>query len=176
MKRTLHLLRHPPVIADYHKRCYGQTDVGLAEGWTLPEMAKPDLIVHSGFTRTRVVAEAMAAKFGMACQADARLAERHFGEWEGLTWAEIYEASGDAMMNMIHQPDTWRTPGGETTFEVRDRLLAWYAELPDVPTILAVTHGGAIASLLGALRERPVSEWVAMIPKWGELTTWEEER
>jgi alpha-ribazole phosphatase len=173
--RTLYLLRHPAVSEEWHQRCYGKTDVPLAPGWTRPELPKPDRIYHSGVSRTRLVAEEIGHHHGCEVIADHRLAERDFGDWEGKSWGEIYAESGDAMMKMIHEPATWRAPGhGETTFEVRDRMLAWFAELPRSGVIVAVTHGGAIASLLGVLRQWPVSEWLTLIPKWGEVVKWED--
>jgi broad specificity phosphatase PhoE len=73
------------------------------------------------------------------------------------------------MMGMLTDPATWRPPGGETTFEMRDRVLSWYRELPAHGNFVAVTHGGPIAALLGTLAGLPVGDWLAMIPPPGAV-------
>jgi broad specificity phosphatase PhoE len=100
---------------------------------------------------------------------DPRLRERHFGEWERKRWDDIHAATGDAMLGMLTDPAGWRPPGGETTFELRDRVMCWYAELPATGTVLAVTHGGPIAALVGTLRGLPVGDWPKQIPPAGGI-------
>ena len=73
------------------------------------------------------------------------------------------------MMGMVTAPGAWRPPGGETTFELRDRVLAWYADLPANGVIIAATHGGPIAVLLGTLRGTPACDWPRMIPLPGSV-------
>jgi broad specificity phosphatase PhoE len=123
-----------------------------------------------------LVAEELAAITGVTPQADLRLRERCFGEWEGRRWDEIHAATGDAMMGMVTAPDSWRPPGGETTFELRDRALAWFRDLPTEGEIVAITHGGPIAAILGTLRGLPVADWISLIPPCGTAVVVNEER
>lgn len=71
------------------------------------------------------------------------------------------------MMGMVTDPATWRPPGGETTFEMRDRVLAWHADLPAEGTVVVATHAGPAAALVGALRGIPASDWPRLIPPTG---------
>ena len=72
---------------------------------------------------------------------------------------------------MISEPATFRPGGGETTLEMRDRVLSWQQSIPRDGLTVAVTHGGPIAALLGTLRNLPVAGWVDLIPAEG---TWVE--
>ena len=174
---TITLVRHPPVEARYRSLCYGSTDVPLgADGMAIAAEIVATLaaqpitqIVHSGLQRAAIVAEELAMRTGTAALVDVRLREIHFGEWELQSWDEIYAKSGDAMMGMLQNPSHWRPPGGETMYELRDRVLQWYRELPDTGDIVAICHGGPIAALLGTLRDLPVSDWPALIPKHGKI-------
>lgn len=176
MTRTITLVRHPPVEVRYRTLCYGSTDVPLGpDGMAMVARIVATLssqaitqIVHSGLQRAAIVAEELAWRLGMTARVDVRLQERHFGKWELQSWNEIYVTTGDAMMGMVHDPSHWRPPGGETTDELRDRVLQWYRELPETGHIVAICHGGPIAALLGTVRGLPVSHWPALIPKHGE--------
>jgi alpha-ribazole phosphatase len=177
MTRLL-LVRHPPVDTELSGVCYGASDVPLgADGLAmLPVVVeaiftagRPDVLYSSGLVRCQSLAGAVAERCGLEVVIDSRLRERHFGEWELQRWDDIYSATGDAMLGMLTDPAGWRPPGGETTFELRDRVLSWYAELPPVGTILVVTHGGPIAALLGTLRRLPVGDWPKLIPPPGAV-------
>jgi broad specificity phosphatase PhoE len=169
--RKLVLLRHPPVHPRYAGVCYGASDIELSsEGHTLAKQLAeqfqqnvPEFIFQSGLQRTRAVADHFAGAIE-----DARLRERNFGDWELRAWDDIYQETADAMMGMIDNPKYWRPPNGETTYELRDRVLSWYEELPVHGSILAVSHGGPIAALCGTLAGVPVSKWLEFIPKCGE--------
>jgi alpha-ribazole phosphatase len=178
-RRRVILARHTPVAEAYRGVCYG----GDSDA-PLPDAAAGDIgrlveallaegpithIVHSGLMRCSAPAEALAARAGAPATVDVRLRERGFGAWELRRWTDIHAETGDAMMGMITHPDTWRPPGGETTFALRDRALAWYADLPAEGCIVAITHGGPIAALRGALVGAPVDQWPTLIPACGEI-------
>jgi len=177
MAGWLWLVRHPPVVAEFRQCCYGQSDLALSpEGLALiPELVEQlarqpvSRILHSGLQRTTAVATPLGERLSLVPELEPRLKERHFGEWEGVPWSQIFETSGDAMLKMISEPSTWSPAGGETTFAVRDRVLAWYASLPADESLVAITHGGVICSLRGALGGLPVAEWIPLIPACGEV-------
>ena len=52
---------------------------------------RPDAIVSSDLSRAADTAGALAAVTGLPVSFDARLRERHFGIWQGLTLDEIAE-------------------------------------------------------------------------------------
>ena len=103
----------------------------------------------------------------MAVPGDRRaLRERHFGDWELRPWDAIYTETGDAMNGFIDEPETFAPPGGETTSQVRERVMAWYGRLPTSGTIVAVTHGGPIMALLGTLQGLQADEWLHLAPSY----------
>lgn len=178
MARHLIVVRHPPVADAWHGVCYGASDAALGPAGRarIPALVAEtlahgpiSLLCHSGLSRCARVAEAIAAAAGIPAVVDDRLRERCFGAWEGRTWDAIHAETGDAMLGMLHEPETWRPPAGETTFEMRDRIMAWFHELPRAGLVVAVTHGGPIAALRGTLATAPVERWTEFIPACGEL-------
>ena len=173
MGRRILLVRHPPVAESLRGVCYGSSDVPLAQDGRerIPEIVARVLdrgpvthLVHSGLGRCAAVADVLAAQCGVSPMLDVRLRERCFGEWELRRWDDIHAETGDAMMGTVTDPATWRPPGGETTFELRDRIVAWHADLPAEGTIVAVTHAGPIAALVGTLRSHRTCDWPGLIP------------
>ena len=174
---TLIVVRHAPVDARYQGVCYGRSDVVLGlEGEHLSHAVAEELaawktatIVHSGLLRTQFLAERLAERLDCSATVSAALRERDFGTWEMQPWSEIHAQHGDEMLRMISEPETYRPGGGETTFEMRDRVMRWFDSLPETGLTIAVTHGGPIAALLGAQRQLPVTDWVALIPRCGQF-------
>ncbi len=175
--RPLILIRHPQVARRHQGLCYGSSDVelspeGIARCQELADLFSQRLvsrIVHSGAQRTRLSAEALGERLRLDPFVDVRLAERHFGTWESRSWNEIHIESGAAMDGVLTEPDLFRPGGGETTYEVRNRVMNWYWELPTQGPTLAVTHAGPIAALLGTLRNVPIGQWIELIPKPGDF-------
>lgn len=93
------LMRHPPVVPAWQDRCYGWSGVPLAPfnpGELILRLPKSITRVwHSGLQRTRQIAELVKCSQVVV---DLRLRERNFGTWEGLTWNELYAATGEAML------------------------------------------------------------------------------
>lgn len=169
------LVRHAAVAARYRGLCYGRSDVELdpsaeelhrrlaAELSALPVQR----IVHSGLARTRRLAEALGEACGLAAVPCALLQERDFGAWELQSWEHIHAEHGEELMRMLTDPGNYRPGGGETTFELRDRVMRWFEALPTHGLTVAATHGGPIAALEGTLRGLPVEAWPAWIPPYG---------
>lgn len=177
MNRHVVLVRHPAVIEDVHGICYGTSDVPLSRDGLgrIADIVNGLLvhhpithIYHSGLQRTAILGQELAARRGIQAVTEPRLKERCFGTWELRSWDDIYAETRDAMMGMVQAPATWRPPGGETTFELRDRVLAWYADLPPTGHIVAVTHAGPIAVLQGTVAGLPVDQWFHLIPTYGQ--------
>lgn len=172
------LIRHTQVALHWKGRCYGRADAGLSSAGRLAAKAiahsfeprEGTIVIASPLRRARFLGVLLARKTGSALAIEPALAECHFGSWEGQPWDGIYADSGDAIMGLITAPDTFRPGGGETTFELRDRVMAWYESLArHEADIVAVAHGGPIAALRGTLAGAPVSEWPALVPAYGEI-------
>ena len=176
LRRRILLVRHGRVAGCYDGVCYGRSDVELSdEGWRQSHALAEELaelpithLYHSGLQRAKALAELIAMRSGVTPLVTAALAEIHFGQWELRTWQAIFEEVGDAMSEIIASPATFRPPSGETAHELRDRVLAWYRELPSQGLIIAVAHGGPIAALRGTLAGLPASQWPGLIPQHGE--------
>lgn len=171
------LVRHGTVAERYRHLCYGRSDVELdAAGEEQHRRLAAELsplpiqrIVHSGLTRTRRLAERLGDACGLEVVACELLQERDFGAWELQSWERIFAAGGEEMMRMLTDPEGYRPGGGETTFELRDRVVRWYEALPRDGLTVAATHGGPIAALVGTLQRLPVEVWPAGIPPCGGM-------
>lgn len=178
MKRTVWLVRHPPVTLAWQKRCYGQSDPGLSrEGARLARdlidrLAKlsPDIVIHSGLRRTRAIAEPLARRTGATLLSEPRWRERHFGEWEGQSWHAIYRATGNAMDGMLTQPNSFRPGGGETTAEMWDRVSAAWNALPPYSRIAVICHGGPIACVRATRQNGTAERLPGLIPAPGDIS------
>lgn len=174
LKSSLILVRHGPVADRYHGLCYGQSDVELSprgerRSRELAETlaALPvDRIMHSGLGRTSYLAHHLGERLGMPAFRAEALRERNFGRWELRSWDGLHREYGDTILNMVSEPGTFRPGGGETTFEMRNRVREWFRGVPRDGLSVAVTHGGPIAALLGTLRDLPVAAWPELIPPY----------
>ncbi|MGQ7843731.1 histidine phosphatase family protein [Granulosicoccus sp. 3-233] len=85
---------------------------------------------------------------------DARLVELDFGDWEGMTWADVHEQHADVMQAWAEDWVNRAPPGGERFASQAARCQAWLEEarkaLADVESASAVvvSHGGSIRALL----------------------------
>jgi broad specificity phosphatase PhoE len=109
--------------------------------------------VSSPLSRARETMEIMRVTLGTAPAGYAiepRLTEISFGEWEGLTYAEVMQRDPDVVAK--READKWEflPPGGENYRQVALRVGAWYASLERDTVVCA--HGGtgrALVALLG---------------------------
>jgi alpha-ribazole phosphatase len=173
------LVRHARVAGCYRGICYGRSDVplgpdGIEESARLAEIMSGWPIRHlitSGAARTRALTERIAGHTGLPMTIEPALLERDFGRWEMRSWDAIYEEVGDALSGLIHEPETFRPPGGETTGELRDRVLSWHERRPRSGLTVVVAHGGPIAAIRGTLAGKAPVDWVTLIPQPGEWIT-----
>lgn len=131
----------------------------------------PDFILHSDLLRTRLIAEPLARRLGIACMANPLWRERHFGIWEGQSWHAIYRATGNAMDRFLDDPDHFRPDGGETTRALAARIERAINELPKAGSIAIITHGGPIACAVASRNGAALKELASFIPAAGSITT-----
>ena len=84
---------------------------------------------------------------------DAALMELTFGDWEGLTWAEVRARDADGVK--ARRADKWgfrSAGGGESYAMLAERVAAWLAALPGDTFVVA--HGGRGARAHDAARRR----------------------
>lgn len=182
----LTLLRHTAVAAEWRGRCYGVSDVGLSAAGVAAArgLARDEAGAFRGITRVQAsplrracfLGGLLARQLGLPLEIVPALRERDFGDWEGQDWDAIHAAEGDSMMGMIDAPASFRPGGGETTDELAQRVMSWFATLqssagPSGAGILAVTHGGPAAALRGTLAGLPARAWLPLIPALGGAVT-----
>ena len=106
------LIRHPkPAVPE--GTCYGRTDVAPDEAhlesmlerlrarWSSGAHATPLAVFSSPLQRCARVAQALAGELWPQPRFDERLAEMHFGDWEGRMWAQIPREQLDAWRTML---------------------------------------------------------------------------
>lgn len=151
----LHLIRHPrPLIAT--GICYGQLDIACEDPSAAAQRLRSDLpaglpVWSSPLQRCQVLAEALhpAPRF------DHRLAEMHFGEWEGMRWDDIPRKELDAWAANVLD---YAPPGGESPRQLQMRALEFVASLSE-PEAILVTHAGIIRMLQAFWGNPPPESW-----------------
>jgi broad specificity phosphatase PhoE len=167
MATRLLIVRHGRTAWNIDGRFQGQLDipldeVGLEQAEAVAQRLsteRPLAIYASDLSRAWQTARAIHGAISTACQPDPapplvpepRLRELHFGEWQGLSYAEIKARMPEALAVW---EDDWldnAPPGGETLAQLGERVRAVYQEIlaayPD-GTVLLVGHGGALQVLL----------------------------
>ena len=112
--------------------------------------------VSSPLVRARKTMEIARATLGLApanYAVDGRLAEIAFGEWEGLTYADVL--ARDRHIIARRESDKWGflPPGGESYAQVTVRVGRWY-ETVERDTVVAA-HGGTARALIAHLELAP---------------------
>jgi|APDOM4702015191_1054821.scaffolds.fasta_scaffold06847_2 probable phosphoglycerate mutase len=106
----------------------------------------------SDLDRARDTAVHLAELSSQRVRIDTRLRERHFGVFQGLTFAQAKERHPEYYeMYMSDDPDE-SIPGGESPREFQDRTTSFFIERGkdrdyNSKTIAVVTHGGVVSCL-----------------------------
>jgi len=156
MATRLLLLRHARIEARYVGRLIGATDLPLDPEGEVPARSLAERLARwapracycSPLQRCRQTASAVVPD--LPPRVDPDLREIDFGEWETRTFAE---AAGDNPSLV----DRWATfspdfafPGGESVagFVARVQSAAQRLIAAEAQSVLAVTHGGVIRTML----------------------------
>lgn len=145
MARIL-LVRHGQSVWNADGRWQGQADPPLSELGEEQAVAAAravglvEGIYASDLARAWHTAELVAARLGADVAIDPRLRERHAGDWEGRTRAEIDEGWPGYL-------ETGRRPAGyEPDGSVLERVLAALDAIAAAHDgdVLVITHGGVV--------------------------------
>jgi alpha-ribazole phosphatase len=164
-------IRHAPVTAN-NGCCYGQDDLPCDVGneaafAALARMLPQGAVwVTSQLLRTHLTAEGIVKAGlpgpdpipGPGVIADADLNEQHFGEWQGMKYADIAALQADAYHRFWLAPAHKAPPGGESFVELMDRAkrAIWRITQEHAGRdIIAVTHGGTIRAALAEALDLP---------------------
>lgn len=177
--------RHGQTTWNATGRLQGHIDVDLNDtgavqaAATAPVLADagPVAIVSSDLLRARHTADALATLTDLPVRIDPRLRERDYGEWEGLTHAEI-KAGWPAEFRAWQAGDPGPGCGVEHQYDLGKRVaegLTAAAELAPSGTVVVVTHGGGAKRGVGTLLGWPdeVLRGLAGLDncRWAELST-----
>ncbi|MDR2678355.1 MAG: histidine phosphatase family protein [Zoogloeaceae bacterium] len=160
MSTTLYLIRHPrPQLAP--DLCYGRLDVPLAEpvavaAARIRTRLPPDFQHWPLFASPSQRCWQLAVALHPQPQAEARLMEMNFGDWEGQNWSTI---GASALDDWARAPADFIPPGGESARMMEARLLAFLAALPPAAAVVCVTHGGVLRLLAARQQRLPPERW-----------------
>ena len=149
---TLLLVRHGETDWNRDGRWQGHSDthlndLGREQARRLAgELRDVDVVYSSDLARAKETAEILAGELGLPVRLDARLRERSFGAWEGMTAAEIEAAFAEAHGRWLagegagaDDAEAFDAFGARVTSFLGDVL----ERHPD-ETVLVVAHGGSI--------------------------------
>ncbi len=143
-------IRHGETEWNVDTRIQGHLDIPLsATGrWQAERLAQAlsedpiDVIYASDLTRAWETAQYVARTHGISVTAEEGLRERHFGDFEGKTFAEIEAALPDQSLRWRKRDPEFAPNGGETLIALRARVL-------EAATRLASLHPGEQIALVG---------------------------
>lgn len=111
-----------------------------------------DRILSSPLQRAVQTGEPIAEALQLVLEEDGRLIEQAFGEWDGLTRAEIAIQGADERHRLLtwEQDPTTAPPGGESLLSVQRRVVELVEELAATPatTVVLISHVSPIKALL----------------------------
>ncbi len=180
---TLWLIRHGQTDWNLDGRYQGQSDVPLNAAGLDQAAAFAaslcgqhfDALYSSDLARACQTAQVIAACTGLPVRTDPRLREINQGEWQGRTLDEIkgiYNESAQARRVTI-DPVTARAPGGESVWEVSQRMAQAADDIASrCPSgrVLVVSHGLALATLYCQAENLPLAKVYSHIPENTQAT------
>jgi broad specificity phosphatase PhoE len=185
MTTRLIVWRHGNTDWNAGHRVQGQTDVPLndlgrqqaVDAADLLVRLRPTALVASDLCRAADTAAALAALTGLSVTYDERLRERSFGQWEGLTMAEVARTRPEEHARWTAGADV--IGGDVETLDdlgkrVADAFQAAADRVTPGSTVVVATHGAAARSGIGQLLGWP-SEQLRTLRAlqnchWAELT------
>jgi probable phosphoglycerate mutase len=149
------MVRHGETAWNAEGRVQGQLDIplsaaGLAQAQCVAAVlprGRFAALYASDLRRVRQTAQPVAQKLGLEVRAERALRERHYGAFEGLTYAEAKERfPGDYARFKAKEPE-FAFGSGESLRAFFERSIACIQDLArrhDGEEILVFTHGGVL--------------------------------
>lgn len=169
------LIRHGQTDWNLEGRYQGQGDVPLnAAGRTQAYALAGQLdgrifkaLYASDLKRAMETAEIVSEFVNLPVNPEPRLREIDQGEWEGELVEVIKSRYAELWSHRSQDPAGVRPPGGETVREVAERV---HAALDDIAiihpkgSVLIVSHGLALATVICKVQNIPVGQAYSVIP------------
>jgi len=166
----LFLVRHGEVAANRSLAFVGRgedplTPVGVEQADGLASFFSGmsiDIVISSPLERCLATGRAVSAAIGCDLLTDQRLIEQSFGQWDGMTRAEIEAAGkpGREQLRRWQSDPSGRPPGGELLQEVQDRALNLARDLlsRQSGTVVWISHVGPIKAVICYALGLPLSQ------------------
>lgn len=152
---TIDLLRHGKVATPSLFSAPFEEPLGM-EGWkqltVATRHAEWDVIIAPPIRRCHDFARLLAQRLDCTFVVDERFCELDFGEWIGLSQAEIMARDPELLQQYYFQPRRFYAPGGESMDNFMERVNRGWDELLTTyagKRVLVLTHSGVIRALLG---------------------------
>ena len=116
-------------------------------------------LISSPMIRARHTGELIFPEKSYAMEENFR--EIDLGEWEGRTFQEVKEEDRMAFEERWNHLDTFRSPGGESFQDLRERVVPTFRALleKDLPSPLIITaHGGVFLVILQDILDMPLQK------------------
>ena len=173
--RRLWLVRHGLTDWNTQHRFCGHSDIPLsAQGrvqatWLAEQLQKETIaaLYASDLVRARETAENIANKRTSPVQIRELAAWREidFGDWEGLTYAQIEEQFKD-QLGFFTDPEHYSPPNGESLAHMQQRVkdalsaIVYSDVSPAAGDVVIVSHGGPLRILLCSILGMPIQrQW-----------------
>lgn len=156
-------IRHGETAWNVDTRLQGHLDIPLNEvglrqaqhlAQALLQRETIDAIYASDLSRAQTTAQAIAQALGLTVKMHPGLRERHFGAFQGRTYAEIETELPEHAWHWRKRTPDWTPPeGGESLITLRERIVATVDELAAQhpgQQVVMVAHGGVLDILYRA--------------------------
>ena len=107
-------------------------------------------VYSSDLARVRQTAEPLAGKLGASVELDPRLRERHYGVFQGLTYADAKIRIPEGYARFRAKELDYAFESGESLLQFNERCLGFFEELKarhPGASVLVFTHGGVLEML-----------------------------
>ena len=163
----IYLIRHGETTNASEVCFNGHFDVnlsnqGIKQSQRIAEALKnlPIRAVYSSdLKRTQIGAKYVADEHNLKHIPCKEFRELAFGDWEGLSVAEVNRNYPDKLKERLKNIEQFRVEGGESFFQLRDRVLPKFKEIISKHTcdyVVILCHGGVIRTILAHMLEMSV--------------------
>ena len=163
------LWRHGQTDWNVENRFQGHSDIPLnkvgqyqaSEAAKVLAALRPDRIISSDLIRAQSTAAALAALTDITVEINPNLRETDGGLWEGKLASENRTTHGELFANWYEGGDEPAGVTGERRSDVAKRAVAVIEKETTnfSGTIVFVTHGGTVRSVLGSILKLPIAQW-----------------
>ena len=163
------LWRHGQTDWNVENRFQGHSDIALNKvgEYQVRAAAKvlaalnPDRIISSDLIRAQSTAAALSEITKIKVEINADLRETDGGLWEGKLASENRASHGELFANWYEGGDEAAGVTGERRSDVAKRAVAVIEKETTnfSGTIVFVTHGGTVRSVLGSILKLPIAQW-----------------